>query len=110
MPERTPGLGPVVVAFALFAGAGASAAERTVTMSGSIYGPEKLAARVGDVLVFDNDDDMTHAVFVPTVGHAVDLGTQKGGEKRSLVLRRAGRFEVECVLHEDMKMVVEVAP
>ncbi|BBK32937.1 hypothetical protein STHU_35710 [Allostella humosa] len=102
-------LGPAFGAIALLAAAGASAAEHTVTMAGSIYGPDILKAKVGDTVVFDNDDDMSHAVFVPTVGHGVDLGTQKGGEKRSLVLRRAGRFEVECVVHEDMKMVVEVS-
>ena len=48
------------------------------------------------------------AVFVPTRGFAVDLGNQRPSEAREIALWRAGRFEVECVPHGDMKLVVEV--
>lgn len=83
-------------------------ADVQVTMAGEAYSPSTLKAKVGDRLVFDNNDGENHAVFIPTVGHGVDLGTQKPGEKRMLTLRRPGKIDVECVLHEDMKMTVEV--
>ncbi|MGE0718461.1 MAG: methylamine utilization protein [Alphaproteobacteria bacterium] len=100
------GLGPIAVAAAI--ASGAMAAEHTVTMGGSAYGPKTLKAKVGDTIVFDNDDFDNHVVFVPTVGFGIDLGAQKPGEKRSMTLRRAGKLDVECVLHEDMHMTVEV--
>jgi plastocyanin len=79
-----------------------------VTMLGSVYSPSRIAARVGDTIRFVNDDGETHAVFVPTRGFAVDLGNQRPSEAREIALWRAGRFEVECVPHGDMKLVVEV--
>ncbi|MGE0723137.1 MAG: cupredoxin domain-containing protein [Alphaproteobacteria bacterium] len=97
------------LAAALAPGGSAVAADHVVSMNSETYSPKLLKAKVGDRLVFDNDDTEDHAVFVPTVGFGVDLGGQKPGEKRSLPLRRAGTFDVECVLHENMKMTVEVA-
>lgn len=79
-----------------------------VTMLGRFYSPATIDARVGDTIAFVNDDDETHAVFVPTRGFALDLGNQRPNENRELKLALAGRFEVECVPHGDMKLVVNV--
>jgi plastocyanin len=84
------------------------AEEFPITMAGMAYAPPTIAAKVGDTLVLTNDDATDHNVFVATVGHAVDLGTQKPGETRQLALGKVGRFEIECVIHPDMKAVVEV--
>ncbi len=99
----------IAISLALAAPA-ASAAEITVTMAGQTYAPAEITAAVGDTLLFVNDDEVAHNVFVPTAGHALDLGKQDPGAEASLTLRRAGRFEVECVLHEGMLTVVEVTP
>ncbi|NGO54867.1 cupredoxin domain-containing protein [Allomesorhizobium camelthorni] len=84
------------------------AEEIPVTMAGMAYAPATIAAKIGDNLALSNDDSEDHNVFVATVGHAVDLGTQKPGEARKLALAKAGRFEVECVIHPEMKAIVEV--
>ncbi len=88
----------------------AAAETFTVTMGGMTYAPAALAARVGDTINFVNDDNMNHVVFVPTVGHAVDLGTQEPGTERTLTLTQAGTFRVECAVHQQMLLVVEVLP
>ena len=91
--------------------AAAFAAEtHVVTMAASVFHPPTLAARVGDTIRFVNDDGTDHGVFVPTVGHAVDLGTQKPEEERELTLLKAGSFDVECTFHEHMILEVEVTP
>jgi plastocyanin len=82
--------------------------EISVTMAGMSYKPATITASVGDELALTNDDSADHNVFVPTVGHAVDLGTQKPGETRTLALGKAGTFEIECTIHPEMKSVVEV--
>lgn len=87
----------------------AQAADVTVTMAGADYAPASVEARVGDRLVFTNDDGVDHNVFVPTAGHGVDLGKQAPGATTELPLGKAGAFEVECVIHPDMHLAVEVA-
>lgn len=79
-----------------------------VTMLGSAYSPSVVNARVGDTLLFVNDDTETHAVFVPTRGFGADLGNQRPSENREILLALAGRFTVECVPHADMNLVVNV--
>jgi plastocyanin len=90
------------------AGNAASAAEHRVTMEGMQYQPAAVVAKVGDTIVFVNDDGANHVVFVPTKGHAVNLGAQKPGSTAVLPLRRAGSFEVECVNHAVMLLKVTV--
>jgi plastocyanin len=82
----------------------------TVTMAGMAYTPAKLAARVGDTVHFVNDDATAHVVFVPTAGHAIDLGAQDPGTEKTMTLMKAGAFEVECVNHDHMLLTVEVEP
>jgi plastocyanin len=89
----------------------AGAAEtHTITMAGMAYAPAIITARVGDGIRFINDDTADHVVFVPTVGHAIDLGGQKPGEARDMKLMKAGRFEVECANHDHMLLTIEVLP
>lgn len=64
----------------------------------------------GDTIVFTNNDDSDHNVFVPTKGFGVDLGVQKPGATARLAVARPGTFEVECVLHANMLLKVEVKP
>jgi plastocyanin len=88
----------------------ASAAEHRVGMKGMMYSPAIIKAKVGDTLVFENDDMTAHWVFVATAGHSIDLGNQKEKETRRYTLRKMGKFEIECVTHPEMKIIVEVAP
>src|SRR5688500_8273396 len=82
----------------------------TVTMAGMAYAPAHLTARVGDTIRFVNDDASDHVVFVPTAGHAIDLGAQEPGIEKTLDLMKPGSFEVECVIHDPMLLTVGVEP
>lgn len=96
------------VAIAATAAPAFAAETHVVTMSGSVYHPQSLTAQVGDTIRFVNDDGTDHGVFVPTVGHAIDLGTQAPEEERELTLLKPGNFDVECTFHEHMILEVEV--
>jgi plastocyanin len=98
------------VVLALSSAPGAQAAEHLVAIRDATYTPAKIEARVGDSIRFVNRDPVDHEVFVPTVGHAVDLGKQEPGKETGLGLPRPGRFEVECVFHPEMLLTVEVVP
>jgi len=104
---------PAALGFALALGACAVAPPpapvvHRVTMLGSVYSPARVDARVGDTLLFVNDDGESHTVFVPTRGFGVDLGPQRPAENREIRLALAGTFRVECVPHADMQLVVTV--
>ena len=86
----------------------ASAAEIVVRMEGADYTPTQIEARVGDRLVFMNDDVVEHEVFVPTAGHGIDLGKQAPGQTVTMSLGKSGRFDVECVFHPQMLLSVDV--
>ena len=98
----------VLLAASLLIPVHAQAAEFVVTMVGTEYQPARITAAVGDIIRFVNDDSTDHNVFVPNVGHAVDLGKQEPGSEVLLTLGKAGRFEVECVFHSNMLTAVEV--
>ena len=82
--------------------------EVRLSMAGAEYAPTVIEASVGDILVFVNDDDTAHNVFIPTIGFAADLGKQDVLSEATLLLAKAGMFDVECVLHENMHARVVV--
>lgn len=67
-----------------------------------------LKAKVGDTITFKNDDEFAHNVFSLSDVQSFDLGSYKKGETRSLTLTSAGTIDVECAIHPEMKMKIEV--
>lgn len=98
----------VVLAVAFPVATPASAAEHVVRMSGNNYAPSEIDGRIGDTIRFVNDDTVNHNVFVPTVGHGLDLGRQEPGDEQMMTLGKAGTFEAECVFHGQMLLTVSV--
>ncbi len=103
-------LATAAILCAALAAGGAAAEEFKIGMMGSAYTPKLVKAKVGDTLVFNNDDFTNHWVFNPKPGQAFSIGVQKEGETRRLTLLQPGTYEIECVLHPQMNMTVEVAP
>ena len=68
-----------------------------------------LKAKVGDTVTFRNDDEFAHNVFSLSDAQSFDLGSYKKGETRTLKLSAPGTIEVECAIHPEMKMKIEVA-
>ncbi len=68
-----------------------------------------IQAKVGDTVTFKNDDDFAHNVLSRSETQSFDLGSYKKGEVRSLTLTSPGAIEVECAIHPEMRMTIEVA-
>lgn len=98
----------VVAATAALWAAPALAAEHVVQMENIAYAPAELQAKVGDTIRFVNADGTNHWVFVATAGYGVSYGMQKPKAETKLILGKEGRFEVECVNHANMRLVVVV--
>jgi plastocyanin len=67
-----------------------------------------LQARVGDTIVFANDDPYVHNIFSMSDAQSFDLGAFGKGESRKLTLKSPGRIEVGCAIHPEMKLTIEV--
>jgi plastocyanin len=67
-----------------------------------------LKIKVGDVVAFKNLDPFFHNVFSLSDTQMFDLGSYPQGQAKSVTFNKAGKVEVECAIHPQMKMVIEV--
>ena len=67
-----------------------------------------LKIKVGDVISFKNLDPYFHNVFSLSDAKLFDLGSFPQGQSRSVTFDKAGKVEVECAIHPQMKLTVEV--
>ncbi|HET9448798.1 MAG TPA: plastocyanin/azurin family copper-binding protein [Steroidobacteraceae bacterium] len=84
-------------------------ADHVVSQSGKAFSAAALKAKVGDTISFKNEDPFVHNIFSLSDVQSFDLGTFAKGELRQVKLGNAGKIEVECAVHPEMKLVVEVA-
>lgn len=63
---------------------------------------------VGDTIHFRNDDNIFHNVYSLSIPQSFDLGTYPQGESKSVTFNYPGKIEVECAIHPEMYMVVNV--
>ena len=87
----------------------AMAGEHAVSQVKKAFTVPVVKAKVGDKVTFKNDDDFAHNVFSLSSVQEFDLGSYKKGEARSVTLAKEGTIEVECAIHPEMKMKIEVS-
>jgi plastocyanin len=85
-----------------------AAAEHTVSQKNKAFAVAKLKVKAGDSVRFVNEDTFSHNVFSLSAVKSFDLGTYPQGGAKSVSFDKTGTVEVECAIHPDMRMVVEV--
>lgn len=96
-----------VIACAALAGA-AEAAEHVVSQKNRAFVVGSVDAKVGDEVLFKNEDGVFHNIFSLSEGLSFDLGAYGPGLAKKLKLDKPGKIEVECSIHPRMKMVIDV--
>lgn len=87
----------------------ARAAENTVTQSHKSFDIETLSVQRGDVVHFENGDDVKHNIQVSGPDDATeDLGLQKPGDSVEHVFTHPGEYRVHCSIHPKMRLKVLV--
>ena len=86
----------------------AQAAEHVVNQKGKSFSAKRLNVQQGDSVKFVNDDPFAHNVFSLSDVKSFDLGSYGQGLAKSVLMDTAGVVEVECAVHPDMKLVIEV--
>ena len=100
----------IAITLAALASAGsAGAAEHVVAQKGKAFAVKKLSVKVGDSVKFVNEDPFSHNVFSLSDAKSFDLGSYGQGVAKSVTFDKAGTVEVECAVHPDMKLIVEVS-
>ncbi len=72
------------------------------------FSQPKLAVKVGDAVSFKNEDSFSHNVFSLSDAKTFDLGSYPQGQSKKVVFDKPGTVEVECAIHPDMKIDIEV--
>lgn len=111
--KNRPALNRRRIAWALALGAAlaathAAAAEQIVTQKGKAFAVKKLKVKVGDSVKFVNEDPFSHNVFSLSAAKSFDLGSYPQGGAKSVTFDKAGTIEVECAIHPDMLLTIEV--
>ena len=86
-----------------------TAAEFTVEQKNDAFNPKTLKIKVGNTVNFRNADAYYHNVFSLTDGQSFDLGSYSGGVTKKQTFNKPGKVDVECAIHADMKLTVEVS-
>jgi plastocyanin len=86
------------------------AAEHLASQKDKSFSAKTLDIKVGDKVAFRNDDAFSHNIFSLTDAMPFDLGTYSGGQMKAVTFAKPGKFEIECAIHPDMHMVINVAP
>lgn len=87
---------------------GALAAPRTITQKNKRFSVETLELKVGDTIVFKNDDAVVHNVYSTSAGHSFNLKTQLPGVASPISFSIPGIVQVRCAFHPTMKLSVIV--
>jgi plastocyanin len=94
----------------LLAAGTAAAEEHVVAQKNKSFSAKKLKLKVGDSIKFVNEDSFAHNVFSLSATKSFDTGSFGNGQSRNVTFDKAGAVEVECAVHPDMRLDVEVAP
>jgi plastocyanin len=82
--------------------------EHLIGQKNKTFTTRSVKAKVGDKLVFRNDDPFAHNIMSLSDVQSFDLGTFNHGQARSVTLKKEGKIEIECAIHPEMIMIVDV--
>jgi plastocyanin len=97
----------IFTALALASGL-AHAGEHEVSQKNRTFSAKSLKIKAGDSVNFKNDDTVSHNIFSLSDAKTFDTGAYAGGQAKKVTFEKAGNVEIECAIHPDMKMLIEV--
>jgi plastocyanin len=86
----------------------AASSEHIVGQKNKAFSAATLKVKVGDTVSFRNDDPFFHNIFSLSEVQSFDLGSFPQGQSRKTTFTKPGTIEVECAIHPQMKMVIQV--
>ncbi len=96
------------VAFAILFCESGFAEDHTVGQKDKACTIRKLLVKVGESVSFKNEDPFFHNVFSLSDASTFDLGSYPQGQSKTVKFDKRGIVEVECAIHPEMHMTIEV--
>jgi plastocyanin len=96
------------LAFACGGVMGALAADRIIGQKGKVFSETEVIVKVGETLVYLNDDNITHNVQSSSSGNEFNIGSQEPGASTPVTFKAAGDVKIICAIHPRMQMIVKV--
>ncbi len=87
-------------------GTSVQAGDVKIVQKNKSFGMKKLSVKVGDTLVFVNEDKVSHNMISKTKGHEFEVKVQKPGSTEKVAVKAAGKFKVKCAIHPKMKLKI----
>ena len=87
----------------------AFAAEHMVDQKDKQFSKKTLKVKAGDSVEFRNSDPFAHNIFSLSDIQSFDLGSYPRGQSKKVIFDIPGKVEVECSIHPNMLMTVEVS-
>ena len=87
----------------------AFAAEHIVDQKDGAFSVSTLKVKSGDEVVFRNSDKVFHNVFSLSKILPFDLGAYGTGQSKKVKVDQPGQIQVECAIHPNMTMVIDVS-
>ena len=94
----------------LMAGTVGATQEHQVAQKNKAFSVKKMTVKVGDTVKFVNEDSFAHNVFSLSPAKSFDLGSFGNGGSKIVTFDKPGKVEVECAVHPDMLLAIEVTP
>jgi plastocyanin len=86
----------------------AAATSPTVNQLHRRFVPAEIQIPVGTTVHFNNDDNVTHHVYIDSPEMQFDSGEQPIGKTVDVTFNRPGVFTVLCAIHPTMRLKVTV--
>ena len=87
-----------------------AAADSTIIQKNRTFSVREITVKVGDHVVFVNNDTVSHNVYSETKGLEFEIELQPPGRSDAVRFSQPGTAEIECAIHPDMKLRVYVKP
>lgn len=88
----------------------AVAADHVVVLKKRAFEPETISIKVGDNLVFRNDDPIDHNVSSQSAAKVFEIETLAPGQSQKVAFDKAGTVEIGCSMHDAMHLTIQIAP
>ena len=79
-----------------------------VSQKGRTFNLKEITIALGDTVLFGNDDDFIHQIYVKSDTFNIDTAESYPGNTLPVTFTKRGTFEVHCHIHPKMGLVVTV--
>jgi plastocyanin len=86
----------------------AQASDFRISQKNQEFSQKEISIKVGDTIVFANEDNVTHNVFSASENFEFDSLMQDVGKNSPVRFTKVGVFDIRCAIHPKMKLKVTV--